>query len=70
MSIMAGWIAPIVLGKVLQSGEGADRYQIDASVADFYRVGKKVVGRPTIYLVVDDCSRMIVGIHASLDQPS
>ncbi|PEU38688.1 DNA-binding protein [Bacillus cereus] len=42
-------------------------YQIDSTVADIYVVSSNnynsIIGRPTLYLVVDVFSRMIVGFH-------
>jgi hypothetical protein len=49
-------------------------FEIDATVADVHLVAEfdrsKVLGRPTIYSVVDVASRMIVGIHVSLEHAS
>ncbi|WP_321818869.1 MULTISPECIES: hypothetical protein [unclassified Burkholderia] len=54
-------------------GPGAE-FMIDATVADVYLVSRFsrifVVGRPTVYLVMDVWSRMIVGVLATLDPPS
>ena len=51
-----------------------DCYQIDATVGDIYLVSqfdrKRIVGRPTIYFVVDVWSRMIVGIYVGFEGPS
>lgn len=45
-------------------------YEIDATVADVHIVSElntdKILGRPTIYSVVDRGSAMIVGLHVSL----
>ncbi|MXR70314.1 DDE-type integrase/transposase/recombinase [Shewanella sp. JBTF-M18] len=45
-------------------------FEIDATVADVHivseLVSQYVLGRPTIYIVVDRASRMIVGVHVSL----
>ena len=45
-------------------------YEIDATVADVHIVSalgsQHVLGRPTIYIVADRASRMIVGMHVSL----
>ncbi|MFD2179761.1 Mu transposase C-terminal domain-containing protein [Veronia pacifica] len=45
-------------------------FEIDATVADVHIVSELsaqyVLGRPTIYIVVDRASRMIVGMHVSL----
>ena len=49
-------------------------YQIDATVLDTYvlsrRVRRLIVGRPTLYVVIDVFSRMIVGIYIGLESPS
>lgn len=45
-------------------------FEIDATVADVHIVSElqrnHVLGRPTVYTVVDRASRMIVGLHVSL----
>lgn len=45
-------------------------FEIDATVADIHIVSELgeqyILGRPTIYLIVDRASRMIVGMHISL----
>ncbi|MEZ8310850.1 hypothetical protein AB6C66_24110 [Vibrio splendidus] len=45
-------------------------FEIDATVADVHIVSefgaRYILGRPTIYIVVDRASRMIVGMHVSL----
>lgn len=50
------------------------RYQIDATIGDLYLVARwrreLIIGRPTIYFIVDVYSRMIVGFSVSLDPPS
>ena len=50
------------------------RYQIDATIGDIYLVSRlrrnQIVGRPTIYLVSDVFSRMIVGMYVGLENPS
>lgn len=47
-----------------------DAFEIDATVADVHLVSslnkKNVIGRPTIYTVVDRATRMITGVHVSL----
>lgn len=54
-------------------GLGA-RFQIDATVVDAYvrsrRNRRRLVGRPTLYVVIDVFSRMIVGFSLSFDPPS
>lgn len=50
------------------------RYEIDATIADVYlvhRVNRNwLIGRPVLYFVVDSYSRMITGVHVSLEGPS
>jgi hypothetical protein len=62
-------------GHALQHSMGpGTQYLIDASVADVYVVSRLkrtvVVGRPTIYLCMDLYSRLIVGVHVTLEPPS
>jgi putative transposase len=49
-------------------------YQIDATIADVYLVSeqdrKEIIGRPTIYFVVDVFSRAIVGLYIGLENAS
>lgn len=51
-----------------------DRYQIDATVADVYLVSRlnraRIIGRPTLYVVIDVFSAMIVGVYVGLEAPS
>lgn len=55
------------------TGPGA-RYQIDATILDVYIVSRfdrnLIVGRPTLYAVVDVFSGAIVGMWLSLDPPN
>ncbi|CAD6516522.1 integrase [Paraburkholderia metrosideri] len=50
-----------------------ERFHIDATVLDIYLVGEilrtKVIGRPVLYLVIDDYSGMAVGFHLTFDPP-
>lgn len=50
------------------------RYQIDATIADLHLVSEfdrdRIIGRPTVYIIIDVFSRMIVGIYAGLEAPS
>lgn len=53
-------------------GPGA-RYEIDATVADIYLLSsdrQKIVGRPTLYVVVDVYSRLITGFYVGFENPS
>ena len=49
-------------------------FELDATVVDVHIVSKLnrnlCLGRPTIYLVVDKISRMIVGVHVSMEYAS
>ncbi len=49
-------------------------FEMDATVADIHIVSKfnrnKCLGRPIIYLVIDKASRMIVGVHVSMEYAS
>lgn len=53
-------------------GPGA-RYYIDATVLDVYVVSRfdpnRIITRPTLYVVVDEFSRLIVGIYVGLEPP-
>lgn len=55
------------------AGPGS-RYQIDATIADVYLVSErdrsKIIGRPTLYFVVDVFSRAIVGMYLGLENAS
>lgn len=55
------------------AGPGS-RYQIDATIADVYLVSEhdreKIIGRPTIYFVVDVFSRAIAGLYIGLENAS
>ncbi|MFX6174650.1 transposase, partial [Acinetobacter baumannii] len=50
------------------------RYEIDATIADVYLVSDSdracIVGRPTIYLVADVFSRMVVGFYIGFENAS
>ena len=60
-----------LLGSIIQDSylPGA-HFEIDATVADVHIVSElsaqRVLGRPTIYIIADRASRMIVGMHVSL----
>ncbi|CNI68560.1 Transposon Tn7 transposition protein tnsB [Yersinia rohdei] len=60
-----------VLGSVTQASIlPGSFFEIDATVADVHIVSafgtQYVLGRPTIYVVIDRASRMITGLHVSL----
>ncbi len=50
------------------------RYEIDATIADVYLISKvdrnRIVGRPTVYVVIDTFSRLIVGLYVGLENAS
>ncbi|MGP9676907.1 MULTISPECIES: integrase catalytic domain-containing protein, partial [unclassified Halomonas] len=49
------------------------RYEIDATIADIYLLSadrQGVIGRPTLYVVVDVFSRMVTGFYVGLENPS
>lgn len=49
------------------------RYEIDATIADIYLLSAdrhNVIGRPTLYVVVDVFSRMVTGFYVGLENPS
>ncbi|SEA63548.1 Mu transposase C-terminal domain-containing protein [Rubrimonas cliftonensis] len=52
----------------------ADRFQIDATVADIYLVSqfdrRRIVGRPTIYVIVDVFSGLIAGLYVGFEHAS
>lgn len=64
---LSGTVTANVLGP-------GSRYEIDATIADIYLVDdkdrSKIIGRPTVYIVVDVFSRMIVGFYLGFDNPS
>lgn len=50
------------------------RYEIDATIVDIYLVDEndreKIIGRPTLYVVVDVFSRLIAGFYIGFENPS
>lgn len=50
------------------------RYEIDATIADIYLVAdddrSKIIGRPTVYIVIDVFSRMIAGFYIGFENAS
>lgn len=53
-------------------GPGA-RYEIDATIADIYLLSEDrqaIIGRPTLYVVVDVYSRLVTGFYVGLESPS
>ena len=48
--------------------------QIDATVADIFLVSQgnreKIIGRPTMYFLMDSFTRIVLGMHITLESPS
>ncbi|MGF6506272.1 integrase [Paraburkholderia sp. 32] len=61
-------------GRLRTSRGPGERFHIDATVADVYLVGQvlrtKVIGRPVLYLVIDDYTAMVVGFYLTFEPPS
>lgn len=60
-----------LLGSVSENVHGpGDRFEIDATIADVYIVSEfdrnRILGRPVIYVIVDEASRMVAGLHVSI----
>jgi hypothetical protein len=49
-------------------------YEIDATIADVWLVSSKdrsrIIGKPTLYLIYDKFSRLVVGFYVGLEAPS
>src|SRR6185369_3336597 len=61
-------------GFVLQEAVCAGhQYEVDSTQADVWLVSaenrNKIIGKPTLYFIIDRFSRLIVGWHATLDSP-
>lgn len=65
---------PLLSGTLPEVRGPGTRYYIDATVLDVYVVSRlnprRIVGRPTLYVVIDQFSRMVVGIYVGLEPPS
>jgi putative transposase len=62
-------------GSVLNDTRGpGDVFEIDSTIIDLHLVDtatrKKIIGKATLYLVIDRYTRLIVGFHLSLENPS
>lgn len=64
---------PLLTGTLNEVRGPGTRYYIDATILDVYCVSRlnrnRIVGRPTLYVVVDQFSRMIVGMYVGLEPP-
>lgn len=63
------------LGTILQDCRGVGHYyEIDATIADIYLVSSedstRIIGKPTLYLIIDRKSRLIVGFYFGLENAS
>lgn len=63
------------LGNVLMEAIGVGhQYEMDSTIVDLWIVAKdnrnKIIGKPTLYIIVDRYSRLVVGYHLTLDKPS
>jgi putative transposase len=63
------------LGDVIADCLGvAHRYDIDATIADCFVVSEesvlKIIGKPTLYFIVDRVSRLVTGFYAGLENAS
>lgn len=65
---------PLLSSSTLEAPGPGFRFQIDATTADLYIVSEidrgKVIGRPTVYIIIDVFSRMITGVYVGLESPS
>ncbi len=65
---------PLLTGTLQDVRGPGTRYYIDATILDVYVVSRlnkrRIVGRPTLYVVIDQFSRMVVGIYVGLEPPS
>lgn len=63
------------IGTVMKDCQGVGHiYEIDATIADVYLVSSKdvrqIIGKPTLYLIIDRRSRLIVGFYVGLENAS
>jgi putative transposase len=63
------------LGSVMQDCLGVGHiYEIDATIVDIYLVSsddaRKIIGKPTLYLIIDRKSRLIAGYYLGLENAS
>ncbi len=63
------------LGTIMADCQGVGHYyEIDATIADIYLVSSedvnKIIGKPTLYLIIDRKSRLIVGFYFGLENAS
>ena len=62
-----------IKGNLTQEAYGpGEVYEIDSTIADIHLLDSagNIIGRPTVYIVIDVFSRMIVGLCVTLEAPS
>jgi putative transposase len=62
------------LGDVISDCVGVNhRYDVDATIADVFVVSeasiKDIIGKPTVYFIVERVARLIVGVYIGLENP-
>ena len=67
-------IQPLTSTANTQALGPGSRFEIDATIADIYLVSdsnrRNIVGRPTIYMVIDVFSRMVAGFYVGFENAS
>lgn len=66
-------VRPLVSTATASVQGPGSRYEIDATIADVYLLSsdrQRIIGRPTLYVVVDVFSRMVAGFYIGLESPS
>ena len=65
---------PLLSNSTMEAPGPGFRFQIDATIADVYIVSEfdrnQIIGRPTVYIIIDVFSRMITGVYVGLESPS
>lgn len=67
-------IRPLISTANTQVLGPGSRFEIDATIADIYllsdSISRNIIGRPTVYVVIDVFSRMVAGLYIGLENPS
>lgn len=65
---------PLISTATKQVNGPGSRYEIDSTVADIYLVSSRdpslIIGRPTVYIVIDVFSRLITGLYIGMENSS
>lgn len=65
---------PLLGSSTIEAPGPGFRFQIDATTADIYIVSEldrsQIIGRPTVYIIIDVFSRIITGVYVGLESPS